>query len=156
LERTLESLSGVQRRPCSFSYAAGQRCAFFAASGPRWSHPRFVLLRVREREFDLQPEEVQAIVAGAVSDLPRADVAVVIQPALDAPLPQQDLVWVGPLLVSPGGLWGIGLVLSGWLALTAWLAVSRFSSRRGRTRVDREAEEGKSASSSEYRNDQVH
>jgi len=130
LERTLETLSGVQRARVHLAVPP-------AGDAPLSLHPvriaptrASVLLRVREREFDLQPEEVQTIVAGAVPDLPRTEVAVVIQPAAPMPLPPQNLVWFGPLLLSPGGLWGIGIGLAAWLTLTVWLVVSRLRARR--------------------------
>ncbi len=136
LERTLEALSGVQRARVHLAMPPLSDAPFSlqpARTGPTRAS---VLLRVRDREFDLQPEEIQAIVAGAVPDLPRTEVAVVIQPASVATLPPQDLVWVGPLLVSPGWTWGIGIFLALWMALTVWLVISRLSARRPATGND--------------------
>lgn len=146
LERTLESLSGVQRARVHLAMPPF-RDATLSLHPARTTPTRAsVLLRVREREFDLQPEEVQAIVAGAVSDLPRTDVSVVIQPVVETSLPSQDLVWVGPLLLSPGGIWGISLFLIAWLVLTVWLVFFWFSSRHLRRQPIPAPEEEKPAS----------
>lgn len=89
------------------------------------------MLKVRDKEFDLQAEEIQALVAGALVDMPRAEVAVVIQPVTIQPAADlEPLRWFGPLLVSPHWLWVLLVGLFFWFAGTVAVVILWVRARR--------------------------
>ena len=89
-----------------------------------------VMLKVREKDFDLKAEEIQALVAGALVDMPRQEVAVVILPVVARPAPRgPELTWFGPLLVSGRWLWAVilgTLVLFGAFGTVIYLYIQTF------------------------------
>ncbi|PKN47864.1 MAG: hypothetical protein CVU59_01300 [Deltaproteobacteria bacterium HGW-Deltaproteobacteria-17] len=131
LERTLEALTGVQRARVHLALP-GSQGQFM--TGPEKFVPTraSVMLKVRDKEFDLQAGEIQALVAGALVDMPRSEVAVVIQPVITAPAPELGLTWVGPVLVSSGWVWALIAALVLHLGVVAAALVLWVRRRRKR------------------------
>jgi len=130
LERTLEALSGVQRARVHLALP-GSQPQFLTGPDKFVPTRASVMLKVREKEFDLQAEEIQSLVAGALVDMPRAEVAVVIQPVTVPPAPDlEPLTWWGPVLISSRWSWALltGLLL--WLAVTLTLGILWIRARR--------------------------
>jgi len=128
LERTLEALAGVQRARVHLAlpgsvdpFPSGARLVPTRAS---------VMLKVREREFDLQAEEIQSLVAGALVDMPRSEVAVVIQPVTPSPAPSLEWTELGPVLVSSRWAWALAIAFLLPLIAAAAFAVLWVRSRR--------------------------
>ena len=117
LEHTLLELPGVQVARVHLALP-GTRMDF-GQGGEKFIPTRAsVMLKVREHDFELHPAEIQALVAGALVDMPPAEVAVVIQSARIQHAPASDLVWLGPVLVSRTMRW----ILAGFLLLLVGLA----------------------------------
>jgi type III secretion system YscJ/HrcJ family lipoprotein len=130
LERTLEALAGVQRARVHLALPGSQ--AQFLSGPDKFVPTRAsVMLKVREKEFDLQAPEIQALVAGALVDMPRAEVAVVIQPVVTPPSPENaPLLWFGPLLLASRWAWVLLAGLALWLAASIALVVLWLRARR--------------------------
>ncbi len=144
LERTLEALAGVQRARVHLALP-GSADPF--PSGAKLVPTRAsVMLKVREREFDLQAEEIQSLVAGALVDMPRAEVAVVIQPVTPSPAPDLEWTELGPVLVS--SRWAWALVLAFWLPLIAAVVLAVLWVRSRRRLTGRPASVGEGTRSS--------
>lgn len=132
LERTLEALSGVQRARVHLALPGSQ--APFPGAADKFVPTRAsVMLKVREKEFDLQAEEIQSLVAGALVDMPRAEVAVVVQPVTVTPAPELEWTQVGPVLLT--SRWAWALVLLFFLPLVAAVAMGLHWLRARRSRA---------------------
>jgi len=130
LERTLEALSGVQRARVHLALP-GSQSQFLTGTDKFVPTRASVMLKVRDKEFDLQAEEIQSLVAGALVDMPRSEVAVVIQPVTIQPAPDlEPMKWFGPVLISPPWMWVLFSVLGLWLAGTVAVVILWLRARR--------------------------
>jgi type III secretion protein J len=120
LARSIERIDGVLDARVHVAIPDARRFAL-TEEQPR---PRAsVLVRYRGRSPPYRPEQVQAIVAGAVDGMRAEDVAVVGVAAAAPPEASAALVHVGPIAVARGSAGALKGVLGGALALHVLLAL---------------------------------
>jgi type III secretion protein J len=143
IERTLETIDGVVGARVHLVLPETDPLA--ADNKPRVSAQAGVLIKTRAGvQIPLTEPQVQRLVAGAVSGLQAANVAVVVTEAPDWATAQTSLIAVGPIRMTPGSravLFGALLIVLGVVAVLALVlllmarrlasAQRALSSRRG-------------------------
>lgn len=142
LERSLASIDGVHDARVHLDVPVVDPLGAALAGDGKSLHPTAsVLLRHRGAASPIADAEIKKLVAGAVSGLAPADVAVVVVPiAAAAKAGDREIAHVGPIAVTRGSLGTLKLVLAGSLGLLLLLSVAVLT-LAGRLRRSREAPE---------------
>lgn len=138
LARSIERLPGVADARVHLSVPERGRFSDAPSLAPRGS----VLVR-HHPGASIDPDEVRALVCGAVSGLSRADVEVVTVEVPPRPSATERYVHVGPIAVAPSSAPLLNGLFVGSLALHALLAAALIYSLRRRRRSDETSPEGK-------------
>lgn len=129
LARSLEAMDAVRRARVHVALADPMSRPLDEAP-PR---ARASVLVTHRPGVTVDEEAVRALVAGAVAELSRADVAIVSSET-EAPVPREpDLVWVGPIAVTRSTATALKAILGGSFALNLVLAVVLILARRHRS-----------------------
>lgn len=135
LERTLQSVDGVLSARVHLNVQAPDPLH----DAPPAKTTASVLLEHRGASPPLASEAVQRLVAGGISGLAPADVAVVlVSRAAPAPTSESSLGHVGPIAVARGSMRALQASLIGLMALVAGLAAATLALyvRMARLRAD--------------------